>query len=65
MADVRSSRRLGATRQRIQKTALENKRLSKLVADIPFNKIIVLQEIWERQQRAIPLHQLSHSEDRR
>lgn len=65
MADAHYTKRPAATKRHVQKTEPENKRLSKRVADIPFNKIIALQEIWGRQQRAIQTHRPSHSEDRR
>ncbi len=65
MADARSIKRsLVDTKRRVQQTAGENKRLSKLVADIPFEKIVVLQEIWEKQRQAIQPHRLTNSENR-
>lgn len=65
MADARSIKRsLVDTKRRVQQTAGENKRLSKLVADIPFEKIVVLQEILERQRQAIQSHRLTNSENR-
>lgn len=65
MADARSIKRsLVDTKRRVQQTAGENKRLSKLVADIPFEKIVVLQEIWKRQRQAIQPHRLTNSENR-
>ncbi len=65
MADARSIKRsLVDTKRRVQQTAGENKRLSKLVADIPFEKIVVLQEILERQRQAIQPHRLTNSENR-
>lgn len=53
MADARySKRRVAAARQKRQ-IAEETKKLREFVAGLPFNKIILLQEIWERQHREI------------
>ncbi len=49
MADTTYPKRQGAIARRIRHIRLQNKRLRELVADLPFNKIILLQEIWERE----------------
>lgn len=53
MADARySKRRVVAARQKRQ-IEEETKQLREFVADLSFSKIILLQEIWERQHREI------------
>lgn len=51
MADGRSSkRRVVAARQKRQ-IEEDTKQLREFVADLSFSKIILLQEVWERQHR--------------
>lgn len=53
MADARYSKSQVSITRRRHRFDEENKRLRELVADLPFNKIILLQEIWERQHREV------------
>jgi hypothetical protein len=48
-----SKRQVAATRRTSQR-ARDNRRLRELVADLPFNTIILLQELWERQRQDSP-----------
>lgn len=53
MADARySKRRVVAARQKRQ-IEEKTKRLREFVADLSFSKIILLQELWEKQHREI------------
>lgn len=50
MSDVRYSKRQVAAAKQKRQIEEKTKRLCRLVADLPFRKII-RQEMWERQQR--------------
>lgn len=65
MADTRYSKKQGATTRRIRQIKLKNKRLRELVADLPFNKIILLQELWEREHHEIRPSRLHNYETKR
>ena len=65
MADTRYSKTQGVTTRRIRQVELENKKLRELVPDLPFNKIILLQEIWEREHQEIRPRRLLNYEGKR
>jgi len=65
MADMRNFKKQGASTRRMRQIKLTNKRLRELVADLPFNKIILLQEIWEREHHEIRPRRLLNYESRR
>jgi len=65
MADARYSKRQVAAARRARRIKEENRRLREFVADLPFNKIILLQELWERQHREIRPKQTLNYEGRR
>jgi hypothetical protein len=53
MADTRYSKKQIVSTRRRRQIELADKRLRKLLADLSFDEIIVLQELWERQHQAI------------
>lgn len=60
MAVTRYPKKQNAATRRIRQIESTNKRLRKLLADLPFDKIIVLQEIWERQHRMMEAKRTPH-----
>lgn len=60
MSQTKYSERQIVTGRRKRQMAKDTKRLRELVADLPFNKIVGLQEIWERQHRELssPTHRV-------
>lgn len=54
MAGTRYSKRQVAAMRRTSQRARDNSRLRELVADLSFNTIILLQELWERQRQDSP-----------
>lgn len=65
MATVRYSKRQVATTLRLRQSEAENRRLRKLVADLPFDKFILLQEIWERPHREVQQNRGLNTNSRR
>lgn len=53
MADARYSERQVGVALRIHQIEEENKRLRRLIGDLPFNKLIRLQAMWEKQRQKI------------
>lgn len=51
MADARYHKRRVAVARQKQKIAEDRKKVREFVADLPFSKLVLLQEIWERQHR--------------
>ncbi len=53
MADARYSKRRDVVARHKRQREEETKQLREFVADLSFSKIVLLQELWERQQREI------------
>ncbi len=53
MADGRSSKRRVMVARQKRQLEEETKQLREFVADLSFSKIVLLQEVWERQRREI------------
>ncbi len=51
MADARYSKRRASAAQQKRLIEEETKKLREFVAELPFNKLILLQERWERQHQ--------------
>jgi hypothetical protein len=64
MSDGRSSKRQVAVGRKNRQIEENTKKLCELVADLPFRRMI-LQEIWERQQREVRSKRHPSSDEKR
>ena len=65
MANTRYLHRQVATGRQARQIKEDNQRLREFVANLPFNKIILLQEMWERQLQEIRPQRPFNPEHRR
>ncbi len=60
MSNTRYSKRQVSGARQKRQINKETNRVREFVADLPFNEIVLLQQIWERQQRDVPSKRRAH-----